>query len=123
MRLSEREASIAAVAAGVFLWIATSLATGRREAWDSGMYWIAAYPAGIIAAAALGFLAPRRAWRRGLLLMLAQAAALAATAADFSMLPLGLILFSMLAVPPIAAAVTAGWFGRKRLVDSKGALQ
>ena len=109
MRLSEGQAYTAAIIAGVCLWIATSLGTGQREAWDSGLYWTAAYPAGIVASAALGFLAPRRAWRRGLMLMLAQAVTLAVTAADFSLLPLGLILFSVLAVPPIAAAAIAAW--------------
>jgi len=102
--LSARSAGVIAAAAGVLLWTGTTMLTGRREAWDAALYWALAYPAGIVVSAILGFLATERPWRWGAAVMLAQAVALAVLARDFSLLPLGLILFGVLAVPPMLAA-------------------
>jgi hypothetical protein len=102
--LSPKLASAIALIAGASLWIATTVASGRREAWDSSLYWTIAYPAAILVAAALGYLAPDRPWRWALMLMWAQALTLAVSSASFGLLPLGLILFAVLAVPPFGAA-------------------
>jgi hypothetical protein len=90
--------------AGVLLWLGTSALSGRREAWDSSLYWSVAYPLAIAIAGVLGYLATDRPWRWGLLIMLAQAVTLAAASSSFGLLPLGLILFAVLAVPPMLVA-------------------
>ncbi len=110
--LSARSALVSAGLSGVVLWAGTTLLTGRREAWDAAAYWTMAYPAGIVMSAVLGYLATDRAWRWGLVLMLAQAVALALLARDFSLLPLGLVLFGVLALPPMFAATVGA---RRRL--------
>ena len=107
-------AYIAAGLLGAGLWAATSAWAGTREAWDSSFYWTAAYPAAFAVAAVLGFLAPRRPWRWGLTLMLAQAATMAAAAADFSLLPVGLIVFAVLSVPLCAGAFLGALLQRRR---------
>jgi hypothetical protein len=94
-----------AIAGGAALWLVTRVVSGRNEAWDSSLYWSAAYPLAIGLSALLGYLAPTHPWRWALALMLVQAVVLAATAAGFGLLPLGLILFAILALPPIAAAM------------------
>src|SRR3546814_1029753 len=73
----DRRAYAFAVGGGTLLWLAAMAASGKREAWDSGLYWIGAYPLAILLAAWLGYEFPRRAWRWGLAIMLAQAATLA----------------------------------------------
>src|SRR3546814_18048964 len=88
-------------------------ASGKRDAGDSGRYLIGAYPLAILLAAWLGYEFPRRAWRWGLAIMLAQAATLPVTSLDFSMLPFGLIVFSFLALPLIRAAMLAPWRPRR----------
>lgn len=97
----------AAIAAGALLWLLTAAASGRREAWDSGLYWTAAYPLSIAVAGVLGYTHPERAWRWGLAVMLTQAVVLVLTAGGFGLLPLGLILFALLALPAIAVARAA----------------
>lgn len=109
----ERRAYAFAVGGGALLWVAAMMASGRREAWDSGLYWVGAYPLSILLAAWLGHEFPRMAWRWGLAIMLAQAVTLAVTALDFSMLPFGLIVFSVLALPLIGAAVVGAWWCRR----------
>jgi peptidoglycan/LPS O-acetylase OafA/YrhL len=107
--LGSKSAYLCAIAFGVVLWLGTAAASGRREAWDSSLYWTVAYPLSIAVAGALGYLAPQRPWRWGLTLMLAQAVTLAAASSSFGLLPLGLIMFGVLAVPPmLVARLTAG---------------
>jgi len=103
-----------AAGAGVVLWVGAALLGGHREAWDGSLYWVAAYPIGIGVGGVMGFLASDRPWRWGLTLMLAQAVTLAATTFSFGLLPLGLILFSVMAIPPMLAAAFGAWL-RARL--------
>lgn len=103
-------AYVAAAAGGVVLWLVTAAISGRTEAWDSELYWTAAYPLSIALAGALGYFFPDRPWRWGLTVMLVQAVALAFAAASFGLLPLGLMLFAVLAVPAILIARLAAGF-------------
>lgn len=99
-----RRAYLTALGGGALLWLLTAVISGRTEAWDSGLYWIVAYPLAIVLAAGLGYVYPERPWRWGLTVMLAQAVVLAATASGFGLLPLGLLVFAFLALPAIGAA-------------------
>lgn len=94
----------AAIAGGALLWFATTGISGKTEAWDSSLYWTVAYPLAIGLAGGLAYWAPEKPWRWGLAVMLAQAVALVIVGADFSLLPLGLILFSVLALPAVGLA-------------------
>jgi hypothetical protein len=97
-----------ALAGGALLWLGTAAVSGRREAWDSTLYWSAAYPLCIALAALLGYLAPERPARWAFAVMLVQPIAmLLGSGGDFGLLPLGLILFAVLALPPFAAAKLA----------------
>ena len=109
VKLSARFAYLAAFGVGVVVWLTASALGGRREAWDSPLYWTLAYPIGIVLAAAIGFLAPQSPWRWVLALMLAQAVTLAVMSNSFGLLPLGLVLFGILAVPPMFAASGGAW--------------
>ena len=107
--MSDQRAYAAAIAGGAGLWLATAVISGRTEAWDSSLYWMVAYPLSIVLAAILGYRSPARPWRWGLAVMLPQAVALAVAGSDFSLLPLGLLLFSVLALPAVGLArVMAG---------------
>lgn len=86
------------------MWLVTVGVSGKAEAWDSSLYWAAAYPLAIGFAGYLGYRAPERPWRWGLAVMLVQAVVLAVSGSDFSLLPLGLVLFSVLALPAIGLA-------------------
>jgi hypothetical protein len=117
MRLTNAQAYAIAVATGAGLWLAVMLISGRREAWDSPMYWMAAYPAGIAVAGILGYLAPQQPWRWSLVLMSAEAVTMAVAASSFGLLPLGLIMFGILALPGVAAAALAA-AARRRVLSS-----
>jgi hypothetical protein len=111
--MNDRATTIAyttAIVGGAILWLATAAISGRGEAWDSSLYWMGAYPLAVALAGALGFWVPEKPWRWGLAVMLVQAVLLTFSGSDFSLLPLGLILFAILALPAIAVASRAASF-------------
>lgn len=106
--MSERHtlvpASIAATA-GVVLWIAASLLTGKREAWDASEYWSIVYPLALLACAWLGYAYPVRPWRWPLVLFESQFVAMWLRDTEVgSLWPLGMALFAVLAIPGVFAA-------------------
>ena len=52
-----------AIGLGIALWLLASAVTGRREPWDSSMYWQLVYPLSLLGAMALAWAYPARAWR------------------------------------------------------------
>jgi peptidoglycan/LPS O-acetylase OafA/YrhL len=105
---TDRQAYGIAIIGGISLWLLTSLISGQAEAWDAPMYWSVTYPVAILLAGVLGYRAPRRAWRWGLVVMLVQAPVLLLTSGgSMNLLPLGLALFAVLALPAIAVAMGA----------------
>jgi hypothetical protein len=106
-----------ALAGGAALWLVTMLISGRREAWDSPLYWQVAYPLSIALAAWFACRAPDRPWRWALAVMLIQPVVMAVTSgSSFGLLPLGLILFGLLAVPAVLVTLlVARWTKRRRM--------
>jgi len=115
MKISEAQGYTIAAIGGAVLWQGTAFATGRREAWDASMYWVLAYPIGLVLAGVLAYLIPDRPWRWALAMMWAQPVIMVITSGSgFGLLPLGLIMFSFLAVPPIVVATVVAARRRKQ---------
>jgi hypothetical protein len=85
----------AAVAIGAATWLLVAAASGRREAWDSELYFSIALPAIGLSAAILGFLLPHRPWRWGFAPLAGQAAVAFVQNPTAGLLPLGLIVFAI----------------------------
>ncbi|HYA30627.1 MAG TPA: hypothetical protein VEI95_17555, partial [Acidobacteriota bacterium] len=71
--ISSRWAYAVAALVGAVSWLAIAHATGRREAWDSEIYFVYALPSLWLFCGVLGAVAPAAAWRWGFLVFLAQA--------------------------------------------------
>ena len=94
-----------AIAAGAATWLAASLVTGKREAWDAGLYWALFYPLAILLCGLLGQRFPERPWRWALALFFAQCLAMALRNGEIgNLFPLGLFMFGVLSLPAVAAA-------------------
>ena len=93
-----------AAAAGAAVWLGVMAATGRREAWDSGLYWSLGMPLMFLVSGALGYFFPERTWRWALAGFGGQAAAAFVRNPSGNLLPLGLILFLVLSLPCMAGA-------------------
>jgi hypothetical protein len=111
---SSRSYSIA-VAGGAALWLTTMAVSGRNEAWDSPLYWSIAYPACIALAGALAYSDPVRPWRWAFAVMLVQPVVMTLTSGgSFGLLPLGLVMFAFLTLPPLLAAHIGAWLRRRQ---------
>lgn len=107
--LSFPVAAVLAALTGVLLEVVVELVTGRREAWDSPVFWTSGLPAAIIASFGIGLLAKGRAWLATLAVAPGQFAAMTIRAGEVgSLWPLGLALSAILSAPFVAASF-AGW--------------
>lgn len=89
---------------GLVLWTATAMLGKRIEPWDSPAYWTLAYPAAVVLCGLLGFVFPERPWRWALTLMSMQLFVMLAGGSGFSLLPMGVIVMAVLALPGIGLA-------------------
>ena len=91
---------------GLLLMFAAAEISGRREAWDSGIYWAVFYPLSIAACGVLGYLFPDRAWRWALAFFVGQCVAMLLRNGELgNLFPLGLTLFGILSLPGVAVAM------------------
>ncbi|MBX3329681.1 MAG: hypothetical protein KF722_04710 [Nitrospira sp.] len=102
-----------AVAIGIVVWIGISMVSGRREAFDSGLYYSIGMPVVCVASATFGFLEPKKSWRWGILPLLGQFSWMLLTQGPGNLLPLGMIFFGILSVPSIITARIGAFLGRK----------
>ena len=109
---------IAAAAGGALIWFLTSTASGKKEAWDSELYFSIGMPAVCLLAALLGFLEPKRTWRWGAAPLAGQFLAMLLMVGPGNLLPLGLFVFGVLAIPPILLA-RLGAYLRNRVAHGK----
>ncbi len=115
--VSDRTLYAVLAALGVAVWLLPWLLLGGREAWDHSSYFTVSIPLMSAAAAYAGFRAPIRTWRWPLALALAQFAAALVLGGFGNLLPLGLVVFAILAVPMVVTASlgasAARRFGRR----------
>jgi hypothetical protein len=103
--MTGRQATLVAAVAGLVLWFGASLITGRREAWDAGIYWSLFYPLALAASGLLGYFHPQRAWRWPFILFGFEFVAMCIRNGELgSLWPLGLVLFAGLALPGVVVA-------------------
>lgn len=102
--MTRRTTILLALLTGIALEVVVSRLGGRREAWDSTLYWTAGIPAALGVAVAIGYLARGSDWVWALLIVPGQFVAMAARSRDFSMLPLGLVLGAVIGIPFLVAA-------------------
>lgn len=101
---SARTTILLSVLTGVTIEVAVSAAGGRRESWDSTIYWIMGIPAALLASVAIGFLSRGTDWVWALAIVPSQVATMALKTRDFGLLPFTLILSLFLSLPFLVAA-------------------
>ena len=104
----------AAALLGLALWSVAAVVELRVEPWDAPNFWTIYYPAAIALSGALGFLYPLRPWRWALILMFMQLLVMIAGGSGFNLLPMGMILVAVLALPAIGLAYLCAWARRQR---------
>jgi len=102
-----------AVVSGILVWVVVSTVSGKREAWDSEWYFLIGIPVVCVVSAGLGFVEPSRPWRWGEAPLLAQAVWMIVTQGAGNLLPLGLVVFGVLAIPSVMTAWLGAFVGKK----------
>jgi hypothetical protein len=103
--LQRPAAIVLSVATGVALEMGVHLASGRREAWDSPVFWTVGLPAAALAALLIGFAARRPGWLWTVLIAPSQILTMMLRSGAIGNLwPLTLVLSAILSAPFVAAA-------------------
>jgi hypothetical protein len=103
--LGRRTIILLSVATGVALELGIHAVSGRREAWDSPLYWTVGLPIAGVAALVIGFLARRLEWLWTVLIVPGQVLTMMLRSAEISgLLPLAVVLSAVLSTPFVVAA-------------------
>ena len=104
---------LVAAGGGALIWALIVAVTGKREAWDSSLYFSVGVPVVCVLAAMLGFVEPRKTWRWGVAPLAGQFACMLLLVGVGNLLPVGLMVFGMLSIPPVIAAWLGGVIARR----------
>lgn len=104
----------AALLSGIFVWIALTVTSGRKEAWDSPWFFSVGLPIVCAVSMVLAFFSPARSWRWGIIPTVGQFLCLLVSQGPGNLFPLGIVAFGVLSLPSIVAARIGSYFGRKR---------
>ena len=119
MKTKETWFYVIAVLTGVLVWIVISAVSGRREAWDAPWYFSVGYPIICAVSLVLGYFAPVRTWRWGLVPFAGQFVWLLLIQGPGNLLPLGIIVFAVISLPAVIAAKVGAYLGKVRIERSK----
>jgi hypothetical protein len=94
----------AACVSGIVVWILVSSFSGKREAWDSDVYFTFGIPALCFIAGILGYVEPDRPWRWGIVSLFGQGVWMLVSQGFGNLFPLGLLVLGFFALPAIVTA-------------------
>lgn len=109
---------VTAVTGGALVWALMSASSHKREAWDSDLYFTVGLPAVCLLSAVLGYLQPDKPWRWGAAPLAGQGSWLLITQGPGNLLPLGIVLFGILALPSIFTAKLGARMAKKRAPET-----
>jgi hypothetical protein len=108
-----RVAHAASLIGGLAVCLAISAFTGRKEAWDSPLYFSVGIPVMSLLIFAVSYLVPRRAWRWTASMAIGQSIALLAAGNSLSLWPLGIAAMVVLSLPQWASGWVASTLSRR----------
>ena len=98
---------ISSAAAGLLVCLVISLVTGRKEAWDSEIYFSIGIPVMCAVIFAIGYRFPERAWRWTHSMDVGQAIAMLSAGNSLSLWPLSIVAMTVLSVPQFVVGSVA----------------
>jgi hypothetical protein len=112
--LNRRAIIVLCVVAGVGLELVIHALSGRREAWDSGLYWTLGLPLVALLSGAIGLASERSDWLWTILIVPSQVTTMMVRSGEIgSLWPLTAALSSILSAPFVAAAFVGSKMRRR----------
>ncbi len=106
-------ATVTTAGLGAMTWVVVAALGGRREAWDSPLYFGFALPFLALVVAVVAGLVPVRVWRWAMFPFWAQALVAFLQNPTANLLPLGLIVFSVFGALFLIPAAIGAQIGRR----------
>ena len=103
-----------AATSGLVVWLAIGFLAGRREAWDSSLYFAVGIPVMCAIAFALAYRFPKRAWLLAIAIAFGQSLGLLLSGGSLSLWPLTIVAMTVLSLPQLAAAMVASRVSARR---------
>jgi hypothetical protein len=112
--LNRRTTALLSAGTGVCLELGIHALSGRREAWDSPLFWTLGLPTAALASAAIGYFARPGDWRWTALVVPGQVMAMIARSGELSggLWPLTVALSAILSAPFVLASFVGSRFRR-----------
>jgi hypothetical protein len=98
---------------GLAVCLAISLATGRKEAWDSDLYFSVGMPVMVLAIFAISWLFPKGAWRWTVSMAVGQSVAMLLGGNSLSLWPLAVLAMLFFSLPQFASGFVASRLARR----------
>jgi hypothetical protein len=112
--INQRTTILLSIGVGVGLELGIHALSGRREAWDSPLFWTVGLPAAAIASAAIGFSSRGGDWRWAALVVPSQTMTMMVRSGELGGLwPLAVILSAILSAPFVLASFIGSRFRRR----------
>ena len=105
--------SVISLVFGAAVWAAILQASGRREAWDSEIYFRVGLPVCYAVSGIFGFVEPQHSWRWGVLPFAGQFMWMIVSQGVGSLMPLGAIAMGVIALPGVLLALGGAALARK----------
>lgn len=99
--------------AGLAICLFITLASGRKEAWDTPIYFTIGIPLMCAVIFALSYRFPQRAWRWALSMAIGQSVAMVMGGGSASLWPLAILAMTVVSVPQFIAAMIAARIAEK----------
>ncbi len=106
---------IVSAVAGFAVCMSVSITSGRREAWDSPLYFMIGIPLMCVVIFAISYRFPQRAWRWPLSMAIGQSAAMVMGGGSASLWPLAMIAMTVVSAPQFVVAMIASRIAKKRM--------
>lgn len=89
---------------GLTVYVIITVATGKNEAWDDGVYYSVGIPFMSVVAFALGYLFPIKPWRWAAGMAGGQALGALISGSSLNLLPLAMIFMAIISLPQLLTA-------------------
>lgn len=104
---------VASALSGLGVCLAITLVTGKKEAWDSGVYFSVGIPIMCAAIFAISYFFPIRAWRWTLSMAVGQSLAIASGAGSLNLWPLSIVAMTIVSTPQFVTGFVASLLGAR----------